>query len=311
MSKFTKTILISAVIFTASGLNIYYYWEPLWTMWARYYLKNQDIVISLTTTPHRIRELEAPLQCLAQQNIPIRQIFINIPYIFKRDNLEYKIPDWLDVYPNVTILRTEDYGPATKILGALKNAPLRDDTIIISVDDDSCYPPNLVMQLAVRAKMYPNEAIGVSGAILDFEMNKEGGIIKIMRDRVSVPLLEGFAGIAYRAKFFNDTIYNIRNEPAFCYNSDDLYLSFHLALNNIPRRTLHNKSLKTYNIRQEQFGYKEDALFKLEEKLGKSQAQRYAACLRHLTDLHPNVNFSNHKIQCKQARRSVCTDVEM
>lgn len=309
MKKIALKFVFLGIAFFAIGLNLHYYWDDLWTVWARHYIKDQDIVISLTTTPHRIRLLEDVMSCLAAQNAPIRQIFVNIPHVFKRDNLTYTIPDWLDVYPNVTILRTEDYGPATKLLGTLKHAPLKDDTIIITVDDDTCYPENMALRLAARAKMYSNRAIGVSGAILDFEMNKEGGIIKIMQDKIFVPVLEGFGGVAYRAKFFDDSIYTIKDAPDFCYNSDDLFISFQLAKNGVARQTLHNKYLKTYNIMQQQFGYDSDALFKIGEKQNKTQASRYEQCLNYLTAQHPEVEFSNNGIKCLNNKRSVCTKV--
>ncbi len=290
--KCRKSLVLIGLAMAGLLGNLFYHWESLWTIGAKYYLTDQDIIISMTTTPHRINKLEVPLQCLSRQNIKIRQIYISIPHIFKRDNMEYHIPEWLENYPNVTILRTDDYGPATKILGALKHAELRDDTIIISVDDDTCYPQNLSLRLAVRAKMYPDEAIGVSGAILDFEKNVEGGIVKIMRDKVSVPVLEGFAGIAYRKNFFADSIYDISMEPNYCYNSDDLYISFHLASQNVVRKTLNNKYLKTYDIAQRQFGYNQDALYRLDN----SQAERYKACLSYLHTKFPDVKFNSNGI---------------
>ncbi len=287
MIKVYKLNIMLCLLLVGISINVYYHWEAIWTKWAQYYTKDQEIVFSLTTTPHRIRELEIPLQCLSRQNAKIQQIYINVPHIFKRDNLPYSVPEWLENYPNVTILRTEDYGPATKILGTLKNAPLNPNTIVISVDDDTCYPANLALRLAVRSKMHPDEAIGVSGAVLDFEKNKAGGIVKIMRDNVAVQVLEGFAGIAYKPKFFNASIFEISNEPSFCYNSDDIYISFHLAKQKIVRRTLNNKFLNTYDIQQHELGYRADALYRMDS----SQAERYKLCIGYLANKYPGVVF--------------------
>lgn len=289
--KKTKALKLWLLISAALLLNLFYYRENLWTIWAKYYIRDQDIVISFTTTPHRIKFLERTLLCLSRQNAQIRQIYLSIPSVFKRDGLEYQIPDWLEDYPNVTILRTEDYGPATKILGTLKNAALSSDTIIIAVDDDTCYPNNFVLKLAVRAKMYPNEAIGVSGAEIDFDKNKEGGVVKVFKDNVHVTMLEGFGGIAYKRNFFTESIYNISNAPKACYNSDDLYISHHLAQNNIPRRTLNTTTLDVRkDIRQLQFGYNADALYKIDN----SQAERYKQCLAYLHTKFPEVVFETN-----------------
>lgn len=287
MIRLNKKGILATILILLASINMLFYWEEVWTLWAKNYVKNEDIVVSLTTTPHRINKIDYPLQCLSRQSIKVRQIYLNVPYVFKRDNLEYVIPEWIENYPNLTIIRTEDYGPATKILGTLKNAGIDNNTIIISVDDDTCYPENLVLKLAVRAKMYPDEAVGISGSVLDFEKNKEGGIVKIMQDKVSVPILEGFAGIAYRKSFFSDSVFEIKDEPDYCYNSDDLYLSFHLASQHITRKTLHTKSLNVYKIQQRKFGYEPDALYRLDVV----QADRYKRCIDYLTQKFPRVEF--------------------
>lgn len=282
-----KRIVYSVLITLGISLNIYYRWEVLWSAWAKHYVADQDVIISMTTTPYRINQLTEPLECLSQQSIAIRQIYISVPHVFKRDQSVYTIPSWLHNYPNVTILRTEDYGPATKLLGALKNAPLKKNTIIVTVDDDTCYPPHAILQLAVRAKRNPAVAIGISGAELDFNKNKSGGIIKIMRDHAQVSILEGFAGVAYRANFFDASIYDIIDAPSFCYNSDDLYISFHLAKNNIARQVIYSRLVNVHNIKQQGFGFEQDALF----RLNNSQATRYLDCIQYLKQKYPSVSF--------------------
>ena len=56
----------------------------------------------------------------------------------------------------------EDYGPVTKILGAL----LQEDdknTVIITVDDDVIYPETLVEELLYHHYKFPNTALSSSG----------------------------------------------------------------------------------------------------------------------------------------------------
>lgn len=292
--SFIKVFSVCVVISGILSLHVYYHWEKIWTAWAKYYISDQDIIITFTTTPQRIRLLEDPLQCLMRQNAPIRGVFLSVPHKFKRDNSEYIIPDWLDCHPNVTIIRTDDYGPATKILGALKHAPITDDTIVIAVDDDTCYPDNLVLRLAVRAKRYPQQVIGASGAELDFDQNKEGGIVKVFKDKKNVTIVEGFAGIAYRRKFFDESIYEIKEEPSFCYLSDDLYISHHLARHNVIRQSINNKFIDVRkNVKQLQYGYHPDALY----QQGNSQAERYKLCYSYLKQRFPEVVFNGNGIK--------------
>lgn len=280
-----KFVIYATVLTSALLINIYYHQDKIWTIWAKQFVKDQDVVISLTTIPSRINELKTSLECLSKQNIQPRQIYLNIPYKFKRKNEEYVIPQWLHNYPNLTILRTEDYGPATKLLGTLKKGDINDNTIIITVDDDTCYPENLILRLTVRAKQNPNLAIGVSGVELDFSVNNADGVARVREDNKYVSILEGFAGIAYRRNFFDEHIFEILDMPKCCYNSDDLYLSFNLAKNNISRQTLYNKFLSVRNIRQSNFGFGEDALYKLE------QANRYADCIKYLQNKYPSTTL--------------------
>jgi hypothetical protein len=283
-----RLVFYIPIVLIAISLNIYYYWGEIWTVWAKHYVKDLDIVVSMTTTPHRINKMEQPLECLSRQQIQPKQIFVSIPHIFKRDNLTYEIPDWLDSFPNVTILRTEDYGPATKLLGALKNAPINDDTIIVTADDDTCYPENWLLRLAVRAKQYPAQAVGVSGVDLDSN-NKTDGIARIKKDRAPASILEGYGGVAYRSKFFDDSVYDMTAIDNPCYNSDDLYLSYHLAKNNIARQTLTNRFITFRYMKQEIYAQESDALY----RMAIAQNQRYQGCFAYLQQVYPDVSFVN------------------
>lgn len=261
--------------------------------WMKFKLRNENIVVSLTTTPYRINHLNDTLKSLYAQNAPIQRIYISIPYVFKRDQVNYNIPQWLQDESRVTILRTEDYGPATKILGALEKANLPPNTIIISVDDDVDYPYNLVLQLAYKAQQNNGRAIGLSGINIDYgadgdiAADSEDGLINIIRSDAYTSALQGVAGIAYRRYFFDNDIFDIVNAPRECINSDDLYISFYLARHNILRQVLYNKHISVGNVYPTDLGRKPDALrHQLQTEL-----ERHRICMRHLRQLDPQVKF--------------------
>ncbi len=274
-----------------AGYNLYFHWAAIWTPWAKFYTRDQDVIVSFTTTPTRIGFIKDTLGCLDNQTFKPRQIYLSIPHRFKRDNSEYVIPEWLLNYPNLTILRTQDYGPATKLLGALENAEIRPETIIITVDDDSCYPPNTILQLVTRAKRYPQAAVGHSGVGLNFDGHKDG-IHYIDVDNQPAIILEGYAGVAYRPQFFDKSIFEILKEPNFCFNSDDLYISFHLAKNNIPRRTVHTRIMNSIRVNQYITGMFSDALHNMPQ----AQGQRYKACCAYLQAKYPQVGFNEDSL---------------
>lgn len=256
-------------------------------------IANEEIVVSFSTTPYRINKIKPVLQTLFNQNVKINKIYLSIPNKFKRDKLEYVIPQWLKDEQRVTILRTEDYGPATKLLGVLEQVRLSPKTIIITVDDDIHYPKNLILHLAYTAKKFPNNVIALSGADIDYDetanVRSPGhGVIDKFESNSLVDVVKGFSGVAYRAGFFDESIFQIKDAPNACYIHDDFYISFYLARHSIPRRILNNKLLSIADIHwNTNVGFKNDALFKITPL----RADICRTCLAYLRSRHPNVDF--------------------
>lgn len=290
-----KKIFIFGVLIALFGLTIFYK-QNLYAAWMRFKLRNEYIVVSLTTTPHRINEIKPVLDFVLNENLPLKSLYLNVPYVFKRDNTPYVIPDWLQNDPRITILRPKDYGPGTKLLGTLEQAQLPPNAIIITVDDDITYPKNALLYLAYRAKQRSNYAVGFSG--MNPHYNKQGlividslfgiGLKTVARDNAYVAVLEGFGGIAYRRKFFDDTIFAIEQAPRECRNSDDVYISYYLAKQGIPRQVLRTKHMYMEKIKwNEEVGFKADALHQLSPR----PAERHRACVQFLKAQDPDVPF--------------------
>lgn len=290
-----RKIIVYLILFIlALLLNIYYFRQYLIENWLKYNINNEFIVITLSTTPHRINMLAPTLQSLTAQNAPVKAIYLNIPHVFKRENIEYEIPPWLANFKGITILRGEDYGPATKLLGTLKNVDLPPNAIIITVDDDVIYPPNLVLHLAYAAKQNPGNAIGLMGANPDYDANgiipedSELGLVKVKVNNRASSILQGYAGVAYRRRFFDESIFNISLAPSECINSDDIYLSFFLASRNVPRKVLRNSFLNACHVHWEtQVGTDAYALHNLVPK----PTDKHRSCIAYLKQQDPKVPF--------------------
>lgn len=287
-------VLVVAIVLSITAIPIIFY-KNLIQAWMRFALRNEYIVVSLTTTPYRIYQSRPVIDFILAEKVPLKAIYLNVPHRFKRDNLEYKIPQWLQDNKRVTILRTEDYGPATKLLGSLEQAKLPANAIIITVDDDVVYPKNLLLYLAYRAHKSPDKAIGLSG--MNPHYNKHGQIITDgpgiglkanFTNDASVAILEGFGGIAYRRKFFDNSIFEIVNAPRECVNSDDLYLSFYLAKHNIERKVLRDPNMSLDYITWNQIvGFDVDAL----HRLSPTPAKRHRTCIAYMKQQDPKVIF--------------------
>lgn len=286
------TGLIGILITTYSLVVAYE--QQIAESWMRFRLRNENIVVSLTTTPHRINHIAYNIERLFQQNVHVEHVYLSVPYIFKRDNLEYKIPPWLRDNAKITILRTKDYGPGTKLLGALSQVKFAPNTIIIVVDDDVIYPKNLILNLAYTALINSNSAVGMMGAepIYDetgnIDLNSQYGLRRISSEKSAVKILQGWAGIAYRAGFFDAEVFEIENTIDECKNSDDVYLSYYLAARNIPRLVFKNKWLVPEMINKESpLANSADALFKQTP----GPTLKHRACFAYLHAKNSNVDF--------------------
>lgn len=113
------------------------------------------VVISMTTTPDRIKNIKPVILSLLDQTVKVDQIALNIPYKCKEK--KYIIPE---EYSNmVNIFRTnKDYGPGTKFIPTI----LREsecDTIFILVNDDIIYGKDFVETLLNMFKKNPGRAL--------------------------------------------------------------------------------------------------------------------------------------------------------
>lgn len=285
-------ILSACVVFYAT-----YFWQFWNELYMRFKLRHSHIVVSLSTTPYRINKIDRVLKSITDQNVGIDNIYLNVPYIFNRENIQYVIPESLKTNKNITIIRCEDYGPATKLLGLLHNKELPADTIIVTLDDDIYYPKNTVLHLAYAALNNPHAAVGLSGADLYGQHE-----IRTKKDQTlgfktkynfagPVTILQGYAGIAYRAGFFAPDVFNIQNFPKSCINSDDLYFSFYLAQHNIPRLSIANRFMHTFKIDPDtETALGSDAL-QMQHPL---PYEKHEMCLTYLKHNYPHVDFSNN-----------------
>src|SRR5215203_813053 len=101
------------------------------------------IIVSLSTLPDRIGNLEPTLNCLLGQSRPPDEIVIALPSFSIRQRQAYVIPASLNEVPRLRILQNErDWGPATKFIPVIQHelAAARPDTLVMVVDDDRIYP---------------------------------------------------------------------------------------------------------------------------------------------------------------------------
>ncbi|KAJ0391767.1 hypothetical protein ATCC90586_011407 [Pythium insidiosum] len=211
------------------------------------------VVVSLTTTPARLDKVMDSVNSLLRQSLVPDQIYVNIPKgpMKRKPTRSYddvEIPSSLErLSPLVRINRCVDDGPATKLLGALRqeNDP---STLIITVDDDFEYPTQLVEALSWEAVFRPENVHGVCGwGIMPMEWHSVGAVPAyvpyFMRPTGRyVDVLQACCGNAYRRGFFHN-LTELADMPSVCVTVDDVWIAGYLRMVENRRTALISKRL--------------------------------------------------------------------
>ncbi len=199
-----------------------------------------NVLVSLTSIPRRISgsSLDEVIASLLRQDIDC-DIAIHIPYEYRKWG-KFDLPEKFTDIPRIRILRPQaDYGPATKLLGALEYA--RDHPEIehiITVDDDVCFQDKSHLRyLLAYGQALPGHAITVGGIRLkDMELSSRKSLRyrDIMR-YVDIPA--GYKGVVYPARklLASPLPFELRHSlPDGIFHDDDAYFGILLNELSIP-----------------------------------------------------------------------------
>jgi len=232
--------------------------------------RDHGVYLSLTTSPKRLNKVKNVLTSFPPSQY--RQILLNLPEKFGRDQSTYNKSDIRKLtqqFPKLVINRfSTDLGPLSKITPAMQRI-LDPEAIVISIDDDHGYPAGMIVEIASKV-ILTNAVVGGSGQNIDFwgiDTNgwpqKEVQLVPSIRSGHLVPVdvIEGFGAIGYKKKFVDVRLMNsLANLSLDCFLSDDLVISYVLALHDIPRYRLDSPYHNLGLVRGFPYGYQEDAL---------------------------------------------------
>lgn len=231
-------------------------------------------VITLSSIPPRFPRLALTLETLLRQTVPAERIIVYLPKSYRR------FPEWDGVLPEVpkgVEIRQvdEDFGPATKLLPALREfAPEQE---ILFCDDDMDYPRDWAAAFLKQRQRRPDDCITLCAGIVEvmplrarknllkprairiwriFDMEQN---LRLMVEAFGRRFLGwphrfvgrrrcliaghmdnfmGFGGVLVRPEFFDEDVFDI---PEEVWSVDDIWLSG-IAMKNghpvwmIPRR---------------------------------------------------------------------------
>lgn len=268
-------------------------------------LSRPRVVFSFTTISDRINNLQPVMDALvAQDGEGFDAIYVVVPRVYRKKPVE--IPSWLTAdirklnksdFHGMTfatgvsafhekvriILLDTDFGPASKVLGALlvEHAP---DTVIVYGDDDRIYPSQLCERALHHSAKFPNDVIAVLGGWISAEDSFYcGRSLEVGVNRVS--FVGGAGGVAVKRKFFGlgkATLpaFEVANMSKSCFLGDDYYLSHLMSARGVPRRLVYDSC---WNIATVLPLYKNGGLsFADSTHLGGANVEHYQQCIREL-----------------------------
>ena len=195
------------------------------------------VVVSLTTIPSRIGRIRGVLNSLVDQTAPADEILLAVPRFSQREQCAYRVPKFLAETSAVRLLPCEDWGPATKLIPALEHER-EPRTLILAVDDDTIYPPDMIANLLAWHACYPDAALGLRGwslpASLDWHATRTRYGTEL-DEPLAVDVLTGTWGILVQPRFFDDRVRDYSAAPREAFFVDDVWFNGHLARSRTPR----------------------------------------------------------------------------
>lgn len=201
-----------------------------------------DTIISLTSIPRRFDTcLPGVIQSLKRQSVRYT-IVLNIPTEYIKWKGEVKIPEWITNDPDIVIFRPKkDYGPVTKLLGALEYIETRPEIkYIITVDDDMEFSyKDHIERIAGFHSKRPDEVLTFSGIRLTHHPYRFRNGLDHDNYCCYVDVPAGFFGVSYPVKRLLENIHLFKDEfistlPSGVFHDDDAFIAIVCGIAGIP-----------------------------------------------------------------------------
>lgn len=201
-------------------------------------MRGDEVLISLTSVPRRFaRSLAQTVAGLRRQSIK-PTILLNIPTHYRKWGEAPPLP--FEIPPGVKLYRpSQDFGPATKLLGALEYIRDRPQIRFIATADDDLYPPAAghLQYLLSCAAALPGSAITMGGILLEREPFRADDGLSYGKTMRLVHAPAGYRGVVYPAAPLreNNLPFELRKRlPEGIFQDDDAYFGCVLSALGIP-----------------------------------------------------------------------------
>ena len=187
----------------------------------------QDLVVSLTSFPARINDVYLTIESLFQQSLKADKVVL---WLSKADFGPNDIPQTLrnlELRGLTIAFCDEDLGPYTKFFYSLAAFP---DSLLITVDDDILYPPDMVDQLYRAWKREPH--VVHCQRAHKIKLNQDGSVLPYkLWDRVTqdgeasyLIMPTGVGGVVYYPGCFDQIVSDKDQFMRLAPKADDIWL---------------------------------------------------------------------------------------
>ena len=187
---------------------------------------------------HAAEGIKSGIDSLVSQNYDNYEIHFNIPQVNKFSGKNYVVPQWLlePKYHNVKIYRIKkDLGPVTKLFPTVARLDKNEDIIIVVVDDDLVYHPDMIMEQVRNQEKWPHSCVGYDGLRSRDLMGRMSNHFKDVRDyyytsnrrNSIVDILQHYKSVSYKREYFEDDFFDFVNDHLTW--NDDLLLAAYFS----------------------------------------------------------------------------------
>lgn len=187
------------------------------------------IIVSLTTIPSRMSLLPKCLDSIKSQTIQPDIVYLQVPKISRKGVL-YDLNGLREIVKSYKFVKINilerDLGPITKLYPLLSLTKNLDDVLIL-VDDDVEYSPNIIKNLLKNENLNACGFVGLSSNL---------SYIKSSDNPISVSFLETYHGVLYKRSLFSDDFLDFYlkmiHQEASCLSTDDIVIGAYLRYKN-------------------------------------------------------------------------------
>lgn len=185
-----------------------------------------------------LEKIKPTLKSVLDQTVHVDQIALNLP-----DSKNWDIPDYIKNTDVISVYKVPiKCGKASAILGPLlreKNG----STVIICLDTNVIYGPDLIELFLEKSKEHPKSAIFTTGYNAKNKINNKQ---TISSNTIDVLQCEG--GVLIKPSFLPVDIIETNHGPSDMLQSQDIWLSANLAKNHCPFTKMdYSENKKRYN----------------------------------------------------------------